>query len=319
MTTSSTSNYNTARSGENSMMIPEIIYIETTNKCNANCIMCPHKYLTRPIMDMPNDIFNDVLHNLKSMDLSKTQIFLHKEGEPFCDTNIVSRILQAKASINAQIGMNTNAMLMTPDIADKILTSGLDTIYFSVDGVTAETYNSIRLNCQYETVEKNIRYFLEQREKKHVPIKVIMQMLLSPDNLAEKDMFIEKWEKYHVEFYIKQMHCYLDGGHSAFPDFHSDEQIHICNDPFRLLTVLVNGNVGCCCWDYNNEYNLGNIKDSSLLALYNGHNASYMREKQQKKDCRDLSPCNRCRRIFADDAITPPSIHKMKDDSHHAI
>lgn len=286
--------------------IPRTIYIETTNLCNAACIMCPHQIMKRPKGTMKEEIFHWIINGLKKYDLAGTQLFLHKEGEPLCDSNIISRIKYAKQHTNAEIGMNTNAMLLNESLSVQLIHSGIDTIYFSVDGVSAATYNKIRINCDYSVVERNIMYFLQQRKKLNPDLRVVMQMILNGINKDEEKLFKEKWSDFDVEFYIKPMHSYLDGGYSTFHASKSLEQKYICKDPFRMITVYIDGQTGCCCWDYDNEYKLGNVMGSDLIKLYNGERIRVMREHQQALNCSYISPCNRCSRIYGEDKICLP-------------
>lgn len=287
-------------------MIPEVIYIETTNLCNANCIMCPNDKLKRKRGVMEQKIFEKIIEGFEGVNLSNTQLFLHKEGEPLCDKNIAERINYAYMKLPGvkEIGINTNAMLLTPNISDKLLESGLNVIFFSVDGISAETYDPIRINCHYDTVEKNIEYFLKERNRLQKKIRVVMQMLLTQETSLQQKEYIKKWEKYNVEFYFKEMHCYLDGSRSSFekPDF--THQVCCCKDPFRIIVYYVDGSVGSCCWDYNNEFVIGNSKKSTLAELFNGERIEYLRRKQQELDCKDISPCNRCGRIYGKDKIS---------------
>ena len=289
------------------MELPKVIYVETTNRCNAACVMCPHRFLSRKIMDMPKAVFDKVMNDLHGVDLSGTQLFLHKEGEPLCDENIVGRIQKAKNMTSAEIGLNTNGMLLDADKSTQILESGLDTIYFSIDGASEETYNAIRINCDYVKVKENVTKFLDLRNKLKSNIRVIMQMIVNENNIQDKDAFISTWEEYGVEFYIKEMHCYLDGGMSNFGKIDKSVQRNICEDPFRLITVLCDGSVGCCCWDYNNEFSLGNVMSSNLIDMYNGERILYMRRMQKERRCSEVTPCNRCGRVFSNDEITRPT------------
>ena len=287
-------------------MIPEVVYIETTNLCNANCIMCPHDSMKRKLATMKQDIFEKIINGMKTVDLSNTQLFLHKEGEPLCDNLIAERITYAYRMLPSvkEVGINTNAMLLTKGKADKLLNSGLNLIFFSVDGISADTYNAIRVNCRYDIVEKNIEYFLRERQRLRKEIRVVMQMLLTDETREQQDEYIKKWEKYNVEFYFKEMHCYLDGRNSSFekPDF--SRQTSCCKDPFRVLVYYVDGNAGACCWDYNNEYVIGNASDQSLEELFDGDKMNYLRQKQKQLDCGDIVPCNRCGRIYGKDKIS---------------
>ena len=47
------------------MLIPELIYIETTNICNAKCIMCPHVKMKRPQGFMSQQMFKKAILDLR--------------------------------------------------------------------------------------------------------------------------------------------------------------------------------------------------------------------------------------------------------------
>lgn len=287
-------------------LIPEVIYIETTNICNAKCIMCPHNNLKRPFAVMDRALFNKIIDDLSNYDLSKTQLFLHKEGEPLCDKNIVEKINYANEKlINIkEIGINTNGMLLTKNVADNLINSGIDVIFFSLDGVIANIYNEIRKNCDYQLVENNIKYFLKKRLQYNKKIRVIMQMLINEQTEYQKQEYINKWKEYNVEFYFKKMHCYLDGGNSTFECPNFGKQISSCQDPFKILVYYVDGNTGPCCWDYNNEYNLGSAYDYTMDKLFNGQAMIKLRNNQLNLKCNNIKPCNRCGRIYGRDKIS---------------
>lgn len=286
-------------------MIPKVIYIETTNLCNAKCIMCPHDKINREPYFMTDYVFEKCINDIENIGLKGAQIFLHKEGEPLMDSKIMERlkIVSSKFGATNEVGISTNAMLFTKDMADKYIETGANLIFFSVDGVDKKEYERIRINLKYDIVEENIKYFLERCKKLDSNIRVVMQMLIQcEENSSQK--FIDKWKKYPCEFYIKEMHGYLDGGHSSQTTALSNSQVNMCDDPFRLVVVYTNGNVGLCCWDYNNEYSLGNIMENSLLDLYNGEKAEKLRGAITSKKCEDIIPCNRCAKVFGFDHIS---------------
>ena len=287
-------------------MRPEVIYIETTTHCNADCVMCPHRKMHRPRQTMSKDLFVKVIDGISKYDLSGVQVFLHKEGEPLCDENIVERVFETRNRLPSarEIGISTNAMLMTEPIADALVESGMNVIFFSVDGTSSETYEGIRRNCNYGTVERNIRYFIEKRNASGKSIRVVMQMLLSEQNRHERAAFVAKWKEYNVEFFFKEMHCYLDGGISSFGEADFTRQISCCQDPFRILVYHVDGRAGLCCWDYDCEYVVGTATEDDMMQLFNGARSQYMREKQQALDCKGVTPCSRCARIFGKDKIS---------------
>lgn len=288
-------------------MIPKVIYIETTNLCNAKCIMCPHDKITRKPNIMDEKVFRKAVSDIVNLDLKGAQIFLHKEGEPLMDPDIMERLRYTASKLGAcnEVGINTNAMLFTKEKAEEFLKTGANLIFFSVDGINKEEYERIRINLKFEVVEENIRYFLQMcNDKSRFDIRVVMQMLTEDDDDDRAEKFKKRWQGYPCEFYIKRMHGYLDGGHSSQTLELSEKQISYCEDPFRIMVIYTNGNTGLCCWDYNNEYSAGNIMEHDLSELYNGAAANKLREAIRKKRCSEIVPCNRCAKIFGSDRIS---------------
>lgn len=287
-------------------VLPKVVYIETTNLCNAMCVMCPHKYMKREQGVMSDTVFKKVIEGCKDMELKGAQIFFHKEGEPLIDEKITDKISYAIKELGVwnEYGINTNAMLLTREKSEALISSGLSTIYFSLDGVEKKGYESIRINLDYDTVVDNIKSFFEVREKNNSNIRVIMQMLVKEDDAPEISLFERQWRDFPCEFYIKRMHSYLDGGCSTITSHLDTKQRKICDDPFKIMVIFIDGSVGLCCWDYNNEYNLGNIKSNTLEKLFNNSKAVYIRDKMLNLDCSNIRPCNRCSRIFGKDYIS---------------
>jgi len=44
--------------------IPSVFHIETTNFCNAKCVMCPHEKITRPRSHMPWELFTKIIDEI---------------------------------------------------------------------------------------------------------------------------------------------------------------------------------------------------------------------------------------------------------------
>lgn len=284
---------------------PKVIYIETTNLCNAKCIMCPHEKMKRKKGIMPQNVFESTIEKCKDIDLSDVQIFLHKEGEPLLDPDIIQRIRYARKNLPhaMEIGINTNAMLLTEEMSRGLLQSGLDTIYFSVDGTCADSYNKIRVNLDYDIVENNLKNFFKLKEDLKSDIKVIMQMLVYRGNKDEVKIFKEMWKGKATEFYIKAMHSYLDGGMSSLTQQKSDVQLKTCEDPSKIIVIFQDGNAGMCCWDYDNFIKIGNIMENTILEIFNNEVFAKIRRIHSEKRCSELEPCNRCLRVYGRDAI----------------
>ncbi len=74
-----------------------------------------------------------------------------------------------------------------------------------------------------------------------------------------------------------------------------------CDQPFKTMLIYRNGDVGLCCWDYDNFANLGNVTEDSMVDVYNNEKFRTIRAAMVKMDCGDIIPCNRCSQIYGQD------------------
>lgn len=287
------------------LQTPDRIYIETTNACNARCIMCPHARMTRPVVTMKECVFEKIVGDLSQMDLQRATVFLHKEGEPFMDPDICRRIRDVRTRTNCrEVAISTNASLLTHSMAWELLRTGIDTVYLSIDGATKETYEKVRVGLCYETVLRNVQCLFAQMESSRRRPRIVVQMLDDGENADEIAEFEKRWSQYPCEVCIKRMHSYLDGGRSTLSSSLRQDQQKACTDPFNMIVLYADGNAGCCCWDYDNALGLGSVLESSILELFNGEKARRIRKIHATYKCRGLTPCNRCLRVFGNDLIS---------------
>lgn len=285
---------------------PRTIYIETTNLCNAKCPMCPHEKITREKGVMSWSLFEKIVNDCKELDLEETTIYLHKEGEPLLDNKIFERIKYIKKQLPKlkEVVLNTNAMLLNEDKAKELIDSKIDKVFFSVDGATRKSYEKLRLGLDYETVVKNLQYFLNLKKQTKSKIHTVMQMLVYKENRHEVSMYNELWKDLADEIFIKEMHNYLDAGMSQLTTQKSKEQLRICTDPYDMMVVYCNGEVGICCWDYDNFAKVGDVRNSSIVEVFNNSHYENIRTKMKNFEANGLNPCNRCLRVFGQDQIS---------------
>ena len=62
-------------------------------------------------------------------------------------------IKYAKSKGVIDIMLHTNGTVMDEDLAKKIVNSGLDRIIFSLDSITKEIYEKIRVNAKFEDIQ----------------------------------------------------------------------------------------------------------------------------------------------------------------------
>jgi radical SAM protein with 4Fe4S-binding SPASM domain len=289
------------------MRVPEFplcLDIETTNICNLECTMCSR---TIQIADgtysdigiMPMDVYKKIIDEGSKYKLPS--IKLNYLGEPLADKYIVERIRYAKEKGVIDVMFNTNASLLDEETSHQILDAGLDSIYFSVDGISAETFNKIRIGTNYETVLKNIKNFMKIKndgDYKHVQTRVSMTVL--PGMEKEMEDFAKFWlpivgQVGYGEWVdatgkgtkIEVSNATVTTNYAYNPDF-------VCAQPFQRMFIMWDGTCTPCCPDVARKYVTGNVNNLTVKEIWEGPQYQKMREAQTSGNYFNIDICKEC-------------------------
>lgn len=122
---------------------PMKVQWELTYSCNLRCGHChiwqiPQEEIKRNSLSL--DQQKRILDDLAANDVGHVSF---SGGEMFLLKTVYELIAHAK-SLGLKVGGNSNAYLITPEVAQKIADSGLDMLYVSLDGDNAKTHDAIR-------------------------------------------------------------------------------------------------------------------------------------------------------------------------------
>jgi len=137
--------------------LPDHLQMETTSKCNAECIMCSHYYTrNRSTSYLSSDIIEKLSYILPYVRV----VALNGTGEPFINPYISSQI-EEFAKFGAKITTNTNLSVINENIISQI-NNHFSSIQLSCDGATKETYELIRKNLSFDIFLKNLTLLQEK-------------------------------------------------------------------------------------------------------------------------------------------------------------
>jgi radical SAM protein with 4Fe4S-binding SPASM domain len=111
-------------------------------------------------------------------------------GEPLLHPQIIDFIRYAK-SLKKKVGLVTNAMLLTPDVSQKLLESGLNSIAFSLDGADLHLASLVRAGTDFDLVIGNIRKFVKLSQKTAVPLSKAVFSAVSRDTVAHLSELVD--------------------------------------------------------------------------------------------------------------------------------
>ena len=131
-----------------------LLQVESALSCNLRCVMCPWKDVrdqtfNRAVMD--GDVWEAVRPHLPDV----VSVDFTGGGEPLLQPRLVQWVAEAK-SAGCETGILTNALLLSRNMAEELISSGLDWLCVSIDGADKETYERIREGSDFEKVCDNL-------------------------------------------------------------------------------------------------------------------------------------------------------------------
>lgn len=143
--------------------LPRSLQVEVTGACNLRCAMCLVSYRpalgkTSGSMRLPE--FRRLVDSLPELEL----VTMQGLGEPLLAPDFLP-MLELLAERGIRMGFNTNGTLLTQEVAERLVRLGVDWIHVSLDGATAQTYESIRGRSSFELVRRNLNGLVQARRE----------------------------------------------------------------------------------------------------------------------------------------------------------
>ncbi len=272
---------------------PRVAYLEATNKCNANCLMCPREKMTRPTGVMDMGLFKNVVNQL--VDLNIEEIRLHNFGEPLLDENIAKKINYIKSrDQNIKLNFYTNAYSLSEELAREFVNSKLDRIFISIDEIDPDAYFKIR-KLDLETVEKNVMRLMDIRNEMKVDkpeIYVCLTRVDQPDSSV--NAFIDKWQTRADMVTVGGAHDWAsqkDGvSINGINRLKKWPCVYLWND----LYVLWDGRATICCEDFDGLNIVGDLNNETVLDVWNSGKFKAIRKLMKENKRNGIKVCSGC-------------------------
>ncbi|MHB8159354.1 MAG: radical SAM/SPASM domain-containing protein [Thermoleophilia bacterium] len=275
-------------------LFPSRINIEPTNQCNLRCNMCPRKDLTRPVGEIDLELFDKLAEEISRQ--APAEVRLHKDGEPLMTPRIFELIDRIKTvAPSTLLNMDTNALLLDEEKAEKILDSKLDVLLFSVNAATAETYKKVRGSTKYDQVITNIERFLARRQERgYVWPKVKVQLIVMAETKNEIGLFREQWGPHEVD--VLMIPAINWGGHR--PEVQSLMQPpgkrYPCTFLWNSFSINWDGKVSFCNVDFNHLGIVGDLHEQSIAEVWKSPEFERYRSLHKAGRWSEIDLCRDC-------------------------
>ena len=281
---------------------PVVYNIETTNRCNMRCKMCPRTtMMTRPIEDIDRDTFIKVVNQIKphSDELwnkwkkfcenkygikeddepSENHFFLyviskviqlHGYGDPLLD-KYMGEYVRILTEVGFPTYFSCNPANINLERTYEMMDAGLSYIKYSIESVNDEEFKKIRGQAaNFSGSYENILKVLDYKHRNGLDTTVVITMLnLNKRNQKDEfDRLIKAFDGTDTYVYLKSEDCQW-----YRKDYHGTESIHWsepCKHPWMTMTIKSNGAAAMCMEDFNNDIEFGNVRDQSLKDIWDG-------------------------------------------------
>jgi MoaA/NifB/PqqE/SkfB family radical SAM enzyme len=275
---------------ERAPTFPDRFYVESTNVCNLDCIMCPTGLHidTRPKGFMAWDLYTSIIDEIAPY---AEAVVLHSWGEPLLHKQIIEMIRYAKER-GCWVETSTNATRLTEDAARKLIESGLDRIYLSMDGLTKETYEKVRVKGKFEEVLGNIERFLDLKYEYGSPIEADIQIVRLSETDAEVEEFVRRWSESRADIInIKELDTWggqIDDVKELAVEEQADGTVDgerkPCPNLWYHCHIHWDGTLVSCSRDYDAVTPLGNVQNGGVLKTWHGARMRAMRRQHLEGD-----------------------------------
>jgi hypothetical protein len=273
--------------------IPSHVDIELTNVCDLACEFCETLVMKRKPGMMSLETFQRIVDECEEIGVRSVKLNLW--GESLLNKQLCQMVDYAKKNTKLILQFNTNANRLTPDISRKLVKSGLNRITISIDGITKETYEKLRVKGSFEDVYRNVDDLLRiKKELGSSAPHVTVQIIKTTENASEIEPFVEFWRDKVDEVSVTNIGITVTESVLRFSLREKNQKIRKpCEQPWQRLSILWDGTVTVCCSDFEGALSIGSLTDSSLTDLWHGPEMTTLRKRHVEKDFEGLI-CKTC-------------------------
>ncbi len=262
---------------------PYTIYIELTNHCNLDCIICARSAMDRNKGFMPMPLFEKVITEIAHKN-PYAFIQLFGIGESTMDRHIVERLKKMRelGLVNSNLATN-GQLLLRRDLYKKIIDQRLATLTIDYDGFSKDSYEKIRVGGNYEKLVEAVEKCHQYVQSSGAATRIILNFQMYPGiNVHEMGPFTSWCEEKGYEYNFVPTHNWgglikaIPPSHNinGIPVVHGTERKGPCSFLWSNFLITWTGDVVTCYQDPNGSFVFGSVKQSTIEEIWTtGHQA----------------------------------------------
>lgn len=271
------------------------VQIEISNLCNYQCIFCPRTKTVRKQGKIEDKLFYRLLQEV--YDFGAREMSFHYSGDPFLHPSLPEYVKAAKQTGYSYVYIDTNGFAATPEKIRAVIDAGVDSIKFSVNAGTRESYEWTHGVDGLEQVVEHVTYCDTYRKKKNPAMKLFVSCVYTRYTQEEKET-VQALFPFCDEVIFQpaadfsgvmpEVNTLLKGeGDNSYPN--------LCPCPmvFGGIYITYEGYLSACCTNFDNHVVVADLKEMSLEEAWYGEKMTELRKRHLEQDLKGLV-CHNC-------------------------
>ncbi|MDP6351523.1 MAG: radical SAM protein [Alphaproteobacteria bacterium] len=275
--------------------LPDKIAIEINNSCNHKCYFCPNPIMTRARTVMDGAMVLRILDDAHRSGIG--EVSFYSTGEPFLNKGLADYVATAKRIGFSYVYLSTNGGKAVSPRLEPVLRAGLDSLKFSVNAGTRETYARVHGVDEFDTVIENIARVSEHRRRNNPAMKLFVSFVetdLNRGTFADLELrvgaLVDEVIRYPFIVIGTPLGRRDESADNARPSIgyqDVDRGIPLnhqrtslpCYQLWSYLNVTVEGWLSACCSDFNADLVVGSLHGNTLLEAWHSQEFQELRQR----------------------------------------
>lgn len=260
---------------------PRNIMVELTNICNHSCVMCGYRTMSRPKRQCDKSEMTQYI--IDAYNCGGREIGFYLIGEPLLNDDLEYYIESAKKTGYEYIYLTTNGALATPDRLKSIIGAGLDSIKFSINGASAETYYQIHGRDDFCSVLGHVEWLRSYLDETRIPLHTYVSFVVVNKNRHEINRIHELFDHLVDEVVVCQ--CGFEGGGTASELVKNgtvdvlEKRVPPCHMVFNRVHITCEGYLDACCADTEGTLVYADLKEMGIGEAWNSEIIRQLRKE----------------------------------------
>jgi len=159
--------------------------------------MCIRRTWRARLTDMGMGLYRKISKSFGGL----KKVNLYGLGEPLVNPNFLEMVKMARERLPKEgiISFTTNGSLLTPNVTDKLLEVGIDSVFISIDTLDPKKLGYIREGSEPMKIIENLKYLANAKKRSKRELELGIESVLMRGNYLDLPELVERAAQYEVD------------------------------------------------------------------------------------------------------------------------